>query len=195
MHPAPSALGACTSATKFLGGYAMKFRPKKLSLALGRTFSAGMAVTFVSVAYAQTPVVPLAPTQVTGSRIVSPNITSTSPVAQVTATDIKLEGITNVENLLNNLPQVFADFGGNLSNGATGTATVNLRNLGSSRTLVLINGRRLPAGSPTFYPTDLNQIPAPLIERVEILTGGASAIYGSDAVAGVVNFIMKENFQ
>ena len=154
----------------------MKFRPKKLSLALARTFGAGMAVTVVSVAYAQpAPVVPLAPTQVTGSRIVSPNITSTSPVAQVTATDIKLEGVTNVENLLNNLPQVFADFGSNISNGATGTASVNLRNLGSARTLVLINGRRLPAGSPTFYPTDINEIPAPLIERVEILTGGASA--------------------
>ena len=172
----------------------MKFRPKKLSLALARTFGAGMAVTMVSVAYAQT-VVPLPPTQVTGSRIVSPNITSTSPVAQVTAADIKIEGINNVENLLNNLPQVFAEFGGNITNGTAGTASVNLRGLGSSRTLVLINGRRLPAGSPDFYPTDLNQIPAPLIERVEILTGGASAIYGSDAVAGVVNFIMKENFQ
>jgi iron complex outermembrane recepter protein len=174
----------------------MKFRPKKLSLALGRTFGAGMAVTLVSVAYAQTPpAVQLPPTQVTGSRIVSPNITSTSPVAQVTATDIKLEGVTNVENLLNNLPQVFADFGSNISNGATGTASVNLRALGSQRTLVLINGRRLPAGSPTFYPTDINEIPAPLIERVEILTGGASAVYGSDAVAGVVNFIMRDNFQ
>ena len=174
----------------------MKFRPKKLSLALARTFGAGVAVTLVSVAYAQTPpAVQLAPTQVTGSRIVSPNITSTSPVAQVTATDIKVEGINNVENLLNNLPQVFADFGSNVTNGATGTATVNLRNLGSQRTLVLVNGRRLPAGSPTFYPTDLNEIPAPLIERVEILTGGASAVYGSDAVAGVVNFIMRENFQ
>ena len=174
----------------------MKFRPKKLSLALARTFGAGVAVTLASAAYAQTPpAVQLAPSTVTGSRIVSPNITSTSPVAQVTAIDIKVEGINNVENLLNNLPQVFADYGSNLSNGATGTASVNLRNLGSARTLVLVNGRRLPAGSPTFYPTDLNEIPAPLIERVEILTGGASAIYGSDAVAGVVNFIMRENFQ
>jgi iron complex outermembrane receptor protein len=190
----------------------MKFRPKKLSLALGRTFSAGMAVTFVSVAYAQTPpstppsgtiasppAIILAPTQVTGSRIPSPNLTSTSPITQVTATDIRIEGVNNVENLLNNLPQVFADQGGNISNGSSGTATVNLRNLGATRTLVLVNGRRLPAGSPSggsgAYATDINQIPAPLIERVEILTGGASAIYGSDAVAGVVNFIMKENFQ
>ncbi|HVR92640.1 MAG TPA: TonB-dependent receptor, partial [Casimicrobiaceae bacterium] len=120
-------------------------------------------------------------------------------MTQVTATDIRIEGVNNVENLLNNLPQVFADQGGNISNGSSGTATVNLRNLGATRTLVLVNGRRLPAGSPSggsgAYATDLNQIPAPLIERVEILTGGASAIYGSDAVAGVVNFIMKENFQ
>jgi outer membrane cobalamin receptor len=107
---------------------------------------------------------------VTGSRIVSPNITSTSPVAQVTATDIKLEGVTNTENLLNNLPQLFADFRGDISNGATGTALVNLRNLGSQRTLVLINGRQLQAGGPIFFSTDINEIPAPLIERVEILT-------------------------
>ncbi len=186
----------------------MKFRPKKLSLALARTFSAGMAMTFVSVAYAQTPpatpplgttasppAIILAPTQVTGSRIPSPNLTSTSPVTQVTSQDVKMEGVQNVENLLNNLPQVFADYGGNLSNAASGTATVNLRNLGANRTLVLINGRRLPAGSPKLFATDLNEIPASLIERVEILTGGASAVYGSDAVAGVVNFIMRENFQ
>src|SRR5438105_13174487 len=111
MHPASSTVGACTSATKFLGGYAMKFRPKKLSLALARTFGAGMAVTVVSVAYAQpAPGVPLAPTQVTRSRLVSPNITSPSPVAQVTATDIKLEGVTNVETLRHNVPQLLSAF-------------------------------------------------------------------------------------
>src|SRR5437588_12409829 len=112
MHPAPSTVGACTSATKFLGGYAMKFRPKKLSLALARTFGAGMAVTVVSVAYAQpAPVVPLAPTQVTGSRIVSPNITSTSPVAPGTAADIQLQGVTNVRKLLKKPAQVSPEFG------------------------------------------------------------------------------------
>ena len=94
--------------------------------------------------------------------------------------------------MLNNLPQVFADQGGNVSNGATGTATVNLRGLGAERTLVLVNGRRLPAGSPRSVAADLNQIPAALIKRVEVLTGGASAVYGSDAVAGVVNFIMND---
>ena len=94
------------------------------------------------------------------------------------------------------MPQVFAGQGGNYSNGASGTATVNLRGLGSARTMVLVNGRRMVAGSPAGPEApDLNQIPAPLIERVEVLTGGASAVYGSDAVAGVVNFIMKDNFE
>ncbi|UVW29683.1 TonB-dependent receptor domain-containing protein [Massilia sp. H6] len=133
--------------------------------------------------------------EVTGSRIATANLESISPVTVVGAKDIKLEGTRSVENLLNNLPQVFADQGGSISNGSSGTATVNLRNFGSDRTLVLVNGRRLPAGSPRNTAADLNQIPASLIKRVEVLTGGASAIYGSDAVAGVVNFIMNDSFQ
>ena len=111
---------------------------------------------------------------------------------------MKIEGITRVEDLINNLPQAFADLGGNLSNGSTGTATVNLRNLGPQRTLVLVNSRRLMPGDPTqngSVSPDLNQIPASLIERVEVLSGGASAVYGADAVAGVVNFIMNDNFE
>jgi outer membrane receptor protein involved in Fe transport len=134
--------------------------------------------------------------EVTGSRIASPNLETASPVAVIRAEDIKLEGVRNVENLLNNLPQVFADQGGNVSNGASGTATVNLRNLGADRTLVLINGRRMVAGSPNGpVAPDLNQIPAALIKRIDVLTGGASAVYGSDAVAGVVNFIMNDSFE
>ena len=133
--------------------------------------------------------------EITGSRIKSFEVESASPVVSVGAETIKVEGVRSVEQLLNNLPQVFADQGGQVSNGASGTATVNLRNFGSTRTLVLINGRRLPAGSPGDVSTDLNQIPISLIRRVEVLTGGASAIYGSDAVAGVVNFIMRDNFE
>jgi len=133
---------------------------------------------------------------VTGSRIPQPNIEGTSPVSVIGAQEVRLQGVTQVEDLINNLPQAFADQGGNISNGASGTATVNLRNLGADRTLVLVNGKRMPAGSPRGpVAPDLNQIPAPLIERVEVLTGGASAIYGSDAVAGVVNFIMNDNFE
>ncbi|HEX8234125.1 MAG TPA: TonB-dependent receptor [Caulobacteraceae bacterium] len=132
---------------------------------------------------------------VTGSRIPTPNLTSTSPLQVVTDQEAKLQGTTNVENLLNNLPQVFADFGSAQSNGATGTATVNLRNLGSQRTLVLIDGRRLMPGDPQLPVADLNVIPAALVDRVEVVTGGASAVYGSDAIAGVVNFIMKKDFE
>src|SRR5262245_59855323 len=135
---------------------------------------------------------------VTGSRIPQPNLTSISPVTSVSNEEVKLAGVTRVEDLVNNLPQAFADFGGDLSNGATGAATVNLRNLGAQRTLVLINSRRLMPGDPTQNGNatpDLNQVPAALVDRVEVLTGGASAVYGADAVAGVVNFIMNDHFE
>lgn len=133
--------------------------------------------------------------EVTGTRIPSANLESTSPITTIDAQAIRSEGLRNVESLLNNLPQVFADQGGSVSNGASGTATVNLRGLGPTRTLVLVNGRRLPAGSPRSYAADLNQIPAPLIKRIEVLTGSGGAVYGSDAVAGVVNFIMNDKFE
>ena len=133
--------------------------------------------------------------EVTGSRIPSANLESSSPVTTIDAAAIQVDGLRSVENLLNNLPQVFAAQGSNVSNGASGTAQVNLRGLGATRTLVLVNGRRLPYGSVNTAAADLNQVPAPLIKRVEILTGGAGAIYGSDAVAGVVNFIMNDKFE
>lgn len=133
--------------------------------------------------------------EITGSRIKTVQTEGTSPVVVLGKEAIQMEGVRNAEQLLNNLPQVFADQGGAVSNGATGAATVNLRNFGAERTLVLVNGRRLPAGSPRQLAADLNQIPVSLIRRVEILTGGASAIYGSDAVAGVVNFILEDKFE
>lgn len=132
---------------------------------------------------------------VTGSRIPQPNLEGTSPVSVISAQEVAIQGTTRVESLINNMPQAFADQGAGTSNGASGTATVDLRGLGPDRTLVLMNGRRMPAGSVQTVAPDLNQVPAPLIERVEVLTGGASAVYGSDAVAGVVNFIMNDNFE
>ncbi len=132
---------------------------------------------------------------VTGSRIRTANLEGTSPVTQVTSADIATQGVTRVEDLINQLPQAFAAQNSTVANGATGAATVSLRNLGANRTLVLIDGRRMPYGSTTDSAADLNQIPAAMVERVEVLTGGASAIYGSDAVAGVVNFIMKKDFE
>src|SRR5665213_2501818 len=132
---------------------------------------------------------------VTGSRIPQPNLTSTSPITVVGDQEAKLEGTTNVETLINNLPQAFADFTSTASNGASGTATVNLRDLGSQRTLVLVDGKRLMPADPKLPVADLNQIPAALVDHVEVVTGGASAVYGSDALAGVVNFVMKKDFE
>jgi iron complex outermembrane receptor protein len=133
--------------------------------------------------------------EITGSRIKTIKTEGASQVIVLSAQAIKAEGVRSVEQLLNNLPQVMADYGGSVSNGATGTATVDLRNLGRERTLVLVNGRRLTAGSPREVAADLNQIPISLIKQVEVLTGGASAVYGSDAVAGVVNFILNDRFE
>jgi outer membrane receptor protein involved in Fe transport len=132
---------------------------------------------------------------VTGSRIPQPNLTSASPITVVGAQDVKLQGVTRTEDLLNSLPQVVASQGAGVSNGSQGIATIDLRGLGPARTLVLVNGRRVAPGDPRNPVTDLNFVPAPLIERVDVLTGGASAVYGSDAVAGVVNFIMLKNFE
>ena len=143
---------------------------------------------------------------ITGSRIPVPaNISATSPLQVVSSQDIELQGQTDTTDVINTLPQNISlgatDFGNQSTpnSGTGGVATVDLRGLGPQRTLVLVDGRRLGAGDPsTTNPSpapDIDQIPAPLIERVEVVTGGASATYGSDAIAGVVNFIMKKNFQ
>jgi outer membrane receptor protein involved in Fe transport len=131
---------------------------------------------------------------VTGSRIPMLNTDGASPITTLSARDIRIDGLRNVEDLLNNLPQVFGNQGEAISNGASGTATVDLRHMGPQRTLVLVNGKRLPAGSVLNAAADLNEIPAQLIQRVDVLTGGAAAVYGSGAVAGVVNFILKDDF-
>ena len=135
---------------------------------------------------------------VTGSRIPQPQLESISPVNVLSHEEIAKSGVLNVEELLNTLPQFTPDQSSNLAQGATGAATVNLRDLGTQRTLVLINGRRLMPGDPTKNGAgapDLNNIPASMVQRVEVLTGSASSTYGADAVAGVVNFIMNDHFQ
>tara|TARA_R110000824_G_scaffold3762_8_gene17980 strand:+ start:3413 stop:6355 length:2943 start_codon:yes stop_codon:yes gene_type:complete len=132
---------------------------------------------------------------VTGSRIAQPNLTSSSPLSVTTAEQITQTGLTRLEDVLNTLPQLEAAQTAFVSNGATGTATLDLRGLGSTRTLVLINGRRLQPGSTNAVAADINQIPGALVERIDVTTGGASSVYGADAVAGVVNFIMKKDFQ
>jgi outer membrane receptor protein involved in Fe transport len=138
---------------------------------------------------------------VTGSRIKSPDATSVSPISTVTSKQIAQRGVVRVEDLINTLPQAFADQGsGNRGGtvGASGTATINLRNLGNQRTLVLIDGKRLMQGDPArsaAQAADINNIPAALIQQIDVVTGGASAVYGSDALAGVVNFMLKRDFE
>ncbi|RSV44503.1 TonB-dependent receptor [Sphingomonas sp. ABOLE] len=134
---------------------------------------------------------------VTGSRIARPDLQSSTPVAVVSAERIEQTGASNIQDVLATLPSVGQNVSrtsSNFSNTGNGTATVNLRNLGSSRTLVLIDGRRTLgiAGSPAV---DVNNIPTDLVQRVEVVTGGASAVYGSEAIAGVVNFVLKNDFQ
>ena len=133
---------------------------------------------------------------VTGSRLnVNPNLEGASPVLSVSEEAIQATGTVRVEDLVNQLPQVFAGQAGEVSNGASGTSTLNLRGLGSVRTLVLIDGRRLPYGSSQISSANLDLVPTQLVERVDVLTGGASAVYGSDAVGGVANFILKRDFE
>jgi outer membrane receptor protein involved in Fe transport len=134
---------------------------------------------------------------VTGSRIQKSNLVSSSPVTQLDAEQIEMTGLTRTEDVLKSIPAVQLDMDAGQSIESDGVATVQLRNLGVSRTLVLLNGKRLPINSPTSLESgaDLNFIPSALVERVEVLTGGASTVYGSDAVAGVINFILMEDFE
>ena len=135
---------------------------------------------------------------VTGSRIASPNITSLAPVQVVGAADINQSGAINLQQVLTKIPAITAPSSTTntaFQTSGAGAATIDLRSLGSNRTLVLINSRRVVGGFGGSPVVDLNVIPTQFIERVDILTGGASSLYGSDAVAGVVNIIYKRNFE
>lgn len=134
--------------------------------------------------------------QITGSRILNPNVESSSPVLTVEAELFDIRGTTDTVDLLNTLPSFFAAQTTAFANGATGTSTANLRGLGSRRTLVLVDGKRLPPGGPLAgFAQDLNLVAPQLVERVDVVTGGASAVYGSDAISGVVNFITRKDFE
>ncbi|HEY0334516.1 MAG TPA: TonB-dependent receptor [Stenotrophomonas sp.] len=129
---------------------------------------------------------------VTGTRIKSQTMTAASPVMEINAEQFRQSGATRVEDLVNQYPQLSANFDGFTNNGATGYGTVSLRDLGANRTLTLLNGRRLPDGAEET--TDVSIVPVAVLKRVDVLTGGASAVYGSDAIAGVVNFLIDDEF-
>jgi len=131
--------------------------------------------------------------QVTGTRITSPGMQSTSPIASVTAEEMKASQPVAVEEFIKTLPVAVASIGPGTNNGSAGGATIDLRGLGANRTLVMINGRRMVPFS-LDGTVDSNVIPIALLNRVDLLTGGASVVYGADAVAGVINFNLKKNF-
>ncbi|MGH8237188.1 MAG: TonB-dependent receptor plug domain-containing protein, partial [Steroidobacteraceae bacterium] len=137
---------------------------------------------------------------VTGSRIARPNLESVTPVLAIGQQDFAALGLENFADIAAALPQFSPAFGASRTQStfsgaaAAGLNQVNLRNLGPLRTVVLINGRRVPGGTSTSTAVDFNTIPTANIERIEVLTGGAAAVYGADAVAGVINVITDKNF-
>ena len=136
---------------------------------------------------------------VTGSRIKRQELVSSSPINIINEVAIEITGASNVADFLNELPSAgipgSADTNTNFRTSTTGLNTIDLRNLGPERTLILVNGRRHIGGSAGSSTVDVSMIPVSLVERVEVVTGGASAVYGSEAITGVINFIMKDNFE
>ncbi|WP_444996245.1 TonB-dependent receptor domain-containing protein [Aliikangiella sp. IMCC44359] len=135
---------------------------------------------------------------IVGSRIKREDFDSASPIITIDAESLKQTGYTNIEDALNELPQL--GIGTNLANNGTagtetGTSFANLRSMGSGRTLVLVNGKRMVPSSLSQTSVDLSNIPVALVDKVEIFTGGASAVYGSDAIAGVINVTLKTDYQ
>ncbi len=130
---------------------------------------------------------------VTGSLIQNPNVTSTSPVTVVGADEISLRQSNTAEQILRELPGVTPNLGANVNNGSVGSARVDLRGLGANRNIVLLDSVRVVPSNFSGI-VDLNNIPLALVDRVDVLTGGASTSYGADAVSGVVNFITKRDF-
>jgi outer membrane cobalamin receptor len=169
-------------------------------LALATAASASAPLAFAQTAPAES-ASPVQEVVVTGSRLMQANGIVDQSITSVSQEDIKQTGLVRTEDVLQNLPQVAVEQTSGNSISSVGVATVSLRGLGSQRTLALVNNRRLNPGGAGGVPggnassADINQIPADLIERVDVLTGGASAVYGADAVAGVVNFVMNTHYQ
>lgn len=130
---------------------------------------------------------------VTGSRLLRRDFNAPSPISTLDRTVLAASGQATLEESLNQMPQIQPDFGRSSNNPGDGTARINLRDLGAGRSLVMLNGRRL-APSGVGGAVDVNNIPKALIDRVEIITGGATTVYGSDAIAGVANFITRDDF-
>ncbi|MBU2179739.1 MAG: TonB-dependent receptor [Gammaproteobacteria bacterium] len=132
--------------------------------------------------------------QVTGSRIRSANAMSTSPISTIGEIEIKQQQQPEVERIIRNLPSALPGDGSNVNNGSGGAASINLRGLGRNRNLVLMNGKRMVPFNTSGH-VDTSSIPTALIDRIDLVTGGASAVYGSDAISGAMNVVLKNDFE
>ncbi|ACG78996.1 TonB-dependent receptor [Phenylobacterium zucineum HLK1] len=180
----------------------MIFKPSLLASSILSSAAALAALAAAQPAAAQDAAADVAVEElvVTGSRIRLQDFTAPAPVSTVTGEAIERSGLTNVTDLMQSYPALVGstdsqDLANAGNRGSVGLNLLNLRNLGEKRTLVLVDGRRHVAGDPGTSSVDTNAIPVALIDRVEVLTGGASAVYGADGVSGVVNFITKKNFE
>jgi outer membrane receptor protein involved in Fe transport len=182
------------------------FRARLLSTTLVTSFTIGLICSTPSLALAQDAATPppdgnaVEEVIVTGTRLRLPDYVQANPIVSIDSQAIALSGATNIGEFLKDTPalvssQDLADGADTSTPDQAGLNLLNLRNLGTDRTLVLVNGRRHVAGSSGTSAVDINTIPEGLIDRVEVLTGGASAVYGADGVSGVVNFILKKNFE
>ncbi|UHQ24319.1 TonB-dependent receptor [Lysobacter sp. 5GHs7-4] len=133
--------------------------------------------------------------EVTGSRIKRTDIETSQPIFSLSRDEISSQGLTSVGDVIQNITANGSALNSTVNNGGDGQTQVNLRNLGANRTLVLVNGKRWVGGAGLGGVVDLNTIPTAAVERIEVLKDGASTIYGSDAIAGVVNVILRQNYE
>lgn len=173
------------------------------SVRLACAFGTALAISTSGAAFAQETQsedddVTVEKISVTGSRIARPELSTPAPIVTVGAAEIERFGSPDLGSILAELPAIAAGstlIGNNNSNANAGLSSPDLRSLGDTRTLTLVNGKRHVAGSPFSNAVDTGAIPAAMIDRIEVITGGASAIYGSDAVAGVVNVILRDDYE
>ncbi len=181
----------------------MKHNPNSLATAIKYALGAGMVASLAATAApvwaqeAEEEEAAIADRiQVTGSRIKRIDVEGALPVTVIDRETIELSGESNAADLIRNIPfNTSGSFRPQSGSSAQSVSTVSLRGLGSGRTLVLVNGRRMPAAPLTGSGADLNMIPMGAIERIEVLTDGASAVYGSDAIGGVVNVVLRSDFE
>ncbi|MGV3592053.1 MAG: TonB-dependent receptor plug domain-containing protein, partial [Gammaproteobacteria bacterium] len=177
-------------------------KPKLLSASVSAALGAMVLSSFAPVAYAADEEAGLEEIVITGSRIVRRDYQSNSPIVTVDAGDFETQTGLNVESYLNQLPEYNPASSPTTSQGdvqitpvnSVGIASISLRGFGPNRSLVLVNGKR-PVPINALMVTDVNGVPSALVQRVETITGGASAVYGADAIGGVTNFILREDFE